>query len=553
MVGLATVFGAGGGTSSYAEVETTEVVVLWGSNAREAHPIYFHHVLQGVRNGAKLFVVDPRRTASAEFADMWLGLNVGTDIALSNTIAREIIHAGLANKEFIEGSTTNFKTYAESVEPWTLEVGSKVTGVPADAIRELAHTYARAGSAQLCWTLGITEHHNGVDNVLSLINLALLCGHVGRTGAGLSPLRGQNNVQGGGDMGALPNKLPGFQDVEDDIAREKFNKKWNCTIPPKNGWNLTEMFAAMERKELRAVFVIGENPAQSEADGAHATHLLENLDFLVVQDIFMTKTAELADVVLPGSASWCESDGTVTNSERRVQRVRKAINSPGNAHDDIQIILDLAREMGHDWQYSSSEEIWDELRSLSPMHAGMSYKRLAELGGIQWPCYSEDKLEPSFLHGRLWDKDPAKRGRLAPFSVVIDEPPVEATSPEFPLRLTTGRRLDSYNTGVQTRGFDSPLRFGETIDISPEDAAKLSVRDAEIVRVSSLRGSLEVPVRIDKNLRPGLVFMTMHFPDQVNTNLITIDATDPKSGTAEFKAAAVKIERIKERVPVAGE
>jgi len=553
VVGLATVFGAGGGTSSYAEVETTEVVVLWGSNAREAHPIYFHHVLQGVRNGAKLFVVDPRRTASAEFADMWLGLNVGTDIALSNTIAREIIHAGLANKEFIEGSTTNFETYAESVEPWTLEVGSKVTGVPADAIRELAHTYARAGSAQLCWTLGITEHHNGVDNVLSLINLALLCGHVGRTGAGLSPLRGQNNVQGGGDMGALPNKLPGFQDVEDDIAREKFNKKWNCTIPPKNGWNLTEMFAAMERKELRAVFVIGENPAQSEADGAHATHLLENLDFLVVQDIFMTKTAELADVVLPGSASWCESDGTVTNSERRVQRVRKAINSPGNAHDDIQIILDLAREMGHDWQYSSSEEIWDELRSLSPMHAGMSYKRLAELGGIQWPCYSEDKLEPSFLHGRLWDKDPAKRGRLAPFSVVIDEPPVEATSPEFPLRLTTGRRLDSYNTGVQTRGFDSPLRFGETIDVSPEDAAKLSVRDAEIVRVSSLRGSLEVPVRIDKSLRPGLVFMTMHFPDQVNTNLITIDATDPKSGTAEFKAAAVKIERIKERVPVAGE
>ena len=553
MVGLATVFGAGGGTSSYAEVETTDVIVLWGSNAREAHPIYFHHVLQGVRNGAKLFVVDPRRTASAEFADMWLGLNVGSDIALSNTIAREIIHAGLAHNEFIEGSTTNFETYAKSVEPWTLEVGSKVTGVPAEAIRELAHAYARAGSAQLCWTLGITEHHNGVDNVLSLINLALLCGHVGRTGAGLSPLRGQNNVQGGGDMGALPNKLPGFQDVEDDVAREKFNKKWNCTIPPKVGWNLTQMFEAMERKELRAVFVIGENPAQSEADGAHATHLLESLDFLVVQDIFMTKTAELADVVLPGSASWCESDGTVTNSERRVQRVRKAINSPGNAHDDIQIILDLARELGHDWKYSSTEEIWDELRSLSPMHAGMSYKRLAELGGIQWPCYSEDKLEPSFLHGRLWDKDPAKRGRLAPFSVVIDEPPVEATSPEFPLRLTTGRRLDSYNTGVQTRGFDSPLRFGETIDVSPEDAAKLAIRDSEIVRVSSLRGSLEVPVRIDKSLRPGLVFMTMHFPDQVNTNLITIDATDPKSGTAEFKAAAVKIERLKERVPVAGE
>ncbi len=553
MVGLATVFGAGGGTSSYAEVETTDVVVLWGSNAREAHPIYFHHVLQGVRNGAKLFVVDPRRTASAEFADIWLGLNIGTDVALSNTIAREIIHAGLANKEFVEGSTTGFAEYANSVEEWTLERGSQVTGVPADAIRELAHAYARAGSAQLCWTLGITEHHNGVDNVLSLINLSLLCGHVGRTGAGLSPLRGQNNVQGGGDMGALPNKLPGFQDVVDDVARAKFDQLWGCTIPPKNGWNLTEMFEAMERGDLRAVFVIGENPAQSEADGAHATHLLKNLDFLVVQDIFMTKTAELADVVFPGSASWCESDGTVTNSERRVQRVRKAINSPGNARDDIRIILDLAREMGHDWKYNSSEEIWDELRSLSPMHAGMSYKRLAELGGIQWPCFSEDKLEPSFLHGRLWDKDPTKRGRLAPFSVVIDDPPVEATTPEFPLRLTTGRRLDSYNTGVQTRGFDSPLRFGETIDVSPEDAMRLAIKEQEIVRVSSLRGSLEVPVRIDQSLRPGLVFMSMHFPDQVNTNLITIDATDPKSGTAEFKAAAVRIERLDSRVPVAGD
>ncbi|MFM8902698.1 MAG: molybdopterin oxidoreductase family protein, partial [Actinomycetota bacterium] len=515
--------------------------------------IYFHHVLQGVRNGAKLFVVDPRRTASAEFADMWLGLNVGTDIALSNTIAREIIKAGLANDEFIKNGTSDFVEYSKSVEPWTLEVGSRVTGIPADAIRELAHIYARAGSAQLCWTLGITEHHNGVDNVLALINLALLCGHVGRTGSGLSPLRGQNNVQGGGDMGALPNKLPGFQDVEDDVARAKFEKKWGCAIPPKNGLNLTQMFEAIERKELRSVFVIGENPAQSEADGTHAVHLLESLDFLVVQDIFMTKTAQLADVVFPGSASWCESDGTVTNSERRVQRVRKAIDLPGDARDDIQIILDLAREMGHDWKYDSTEEIWDELRSLSPMHAGMSYKRLAELGGIQWPCFSEDKLEPSYLHGRLWETDPAKRGRPAPFSVVVDEPPVEATTPEFPLRLTTGRRLDSYNTGVQTRGFDSPLRFGETIDVSPEDATRLELRDTEIVKVSSPRGSLEVPVRIDKSLRPGLVFMTMHFPDQVNTNLLTIDATDPKSGTAEFKAAAVRIDRIKQRVPVAGE
>jgi formate dehydrogenase major subunit len=505
-------------------------------------------VLKAVRNGAKLYVVDPRRSETAQWADLWLGLDVGTDIALSNTIAREIIHAGLANRAFIERATSNYEAYAASVEEWTLERGSAVTGVPAAAIRELAHALATAPTAQLCWTLGITEHHNGVDNVLSLINLSLLCGHVGRPNAGLNPLRGQNNVQGGGDMGALPNRLPGFQDVEDDAARAKFDAAWDTSIPPRNGRNLTQMFEAMGEGTLTGLFVVGENPAQSEADVSHAVHLLESLDHLVVQDIFLTKTAELADVVLPGSASWCEAEGTVTNSERRVQRVRKAINPPGGARDDIAIVVELARTMGHNWPTRTSEEVWNELRSLSPMHQGMTYTRLEELGGIQWPCYSEDSLEPSFLHGRLWAERPEDRGRPAPFSVVIDEPPVEACTPEFPLRLTTGRRLDSYNTGVQSGGFASPLRFGETVDVSPEDAASLGVSDGEVVRIASPRGAVTAPVRVDSALRPGLVFMTMHFPDEVNTNLLTIDAVDPKSGTAEFKAAAVRIERLEAAV-----
>jgi len=548
VVGLATVFGAGGGTSSYSEVEQTDLVVMWGSNARAAHPIFFHHVLKAVRNGAKLYVVDPRRSETAQWADLWLGLDVGTDIALSNTIAREIIHAGLANRDFIARATSNYEAYAASVEEWTLERGSAVTGVPAAAIRELAHAFATAPTAQLCWTLGITEHHNGVDNVLSLINLALLCGHVGRPNAGLNPLRGQNNVQGGGDMGALPNRLPGFQDVEDDAARAKFDAAWGSSIPPRNGRNLTQMFEAMSEGSLTGLFVVGENPAQSEADVSHAVHLLESLDHLVVQDIFLTKTAELADVVLPGSASWCEAEGTVTNSERRVQRVRKAIDPPGGARDDIAIVVELARTMGHDWPTRSSEEVWNELRSLSPMHRGMTYARLEELGGIQWPCYSEDALEPSYLHGRLWAERPEDRGRPAPFSVVVDEPPVESCTPEFPLRLTTGRRLDSYNTGVQSGGFTSPLRFGETVDVSPEDAASLGVSDGEVVRIASPRGAVTAPVRVDPALRPGLVFMTMHFPDEVNTNLLTIDAVDPKSGTAEFKAAAVRIERLEAAV-----
>jgi formate dehydrogenase major subunit len=548
VVGLATVFGAGGGTSSYAEIEATDVIVMWGSNARDAHPIFFHHVLAGIRNGATLYVVDPRRSSTAQFADVWLGLHVGTDIALSNTIAREIIHAGLVNTDFVDRATTGYAEYAASVEEWTLERGAEVTGVPAEAIRQLAHAYARADRAQLCWTLGITEHHNAVDNVLCLINLALLGGHVGRYGSGLNPLRGQNNVQGGGDMGALPNKLPGFQDVTDAAARAKFEAEWGCAIPPRDGWNLTEMFEAMHRRDLRALYVIGENPAQSEADGHHALAALEGLDHLVVQDLFLTKTAQLADVVLPGSASWCEANGTVTNSERRVQLCRKALDPPGEARDDIQIILDLAGELGHAWDYGkpdeAAENVWNEVRRLSPMHAGMSYARLDELGGIQWPCFHEDRLEPSWLHGRLWADDPAARGRLAPFSVVIQEPPVDEVNEEFPLLLTTGRRLDSFNTGVQTGGYRSPNRHGEAIEVSPEDAVRLGVEPGEVVRVSSRRGTVQAPVRIDHGLRPGLVFMTLHFPDEVDTNVLTIDAPDPKSGTSEFKATAVRIDRI---------
>jgi len=552
VVGLATVFGAGGGTSSYQEAEAADVIVMWGSNARNAHPIFFHHVLTAINNGAKLYVVDPRRSETARFADRWLGLHVGTDIALSNTIAREIIHAGLADLTFVERATTGYAEYAASVEDWTLERGEQVTGVPADAIRELAHAYATADAAQLCWTLGITEHHNGVDNVLALCNLAILTGQVGRFGAGLTPLRGQNNVQGGGDMGALPNKLPGFQDVEDDAARAKFEAEWGATVPPENGWHLTEMFEAMERDELRSVFVIGENPAQSEADVSKAIELLSSRDHLVVLDIYLTKTAELADVVLPGSASWCESDGTVTNSERRVQRVRKALDPPGDARDDIDILLDLAARLGHEWHYDDHEQIWDELRRLSPMHAGMSWPRLDELGGIQWPCPSDDSVEPPFLHGRLWADDPAERGRPAPFSVVRDEGPVESLSDEFPLRLTTGRRLDSYNTGVQSGGYRSPNRLGETIDISPEDAERLTIADGEVVRVSSPRGTVDAPARIDPGLRPGLVFMTFHFPDEVDVNQLTIDATDPRSGTAEFKAAAVRIDKFVSPIGVSG-
>jgi predicted molibdopterin-dependent oxidoreductase YjgC len=478
---------------------------------------------------------------------VWLGLDVGSDISLANGVAREIIHAGLANRDFIERATANYEAYAATVEPYTLERVERETGVPGWAIEELAHAYATADTAMICWTLGITEHHNAVDNVLALIDLALLTGHVGKHGSGLNPLRGQNNVQGGGDMGALPDRLPGFQHVEQADLRAAFDEAWGVKVPALRGWHLSQMFDAMDHGELTTAYVIGENPVQSEADQARTKRLMGGLDFLVVQDLFLTATAQLADVVLPASAAWAESEGTVTNSERRVQRVHKALEPPGDARDDLWIIYELARRMGFDWGPATAEHTWNEVRRLSPVHTGMSYWRLEHQGGLQWPCYDDDHPGELYLHSRLQEAEVP--GLKAPFVPVEHDPPVDPLTDDFPIRLTTGRRLDSYNTGVQTGAFRSPMRRGETLDISPEDLEALGLVEGERVRVVSRRGSVEAPVRVDPGLRPGLTFMTLHFQDEVATNLLTIDATDPKSGTAEFKATAIRVEKLEAPVP----
>ncbi len=536
-------FGAGGGTSSYQEAEETDFVLLWGSNAREAHPIYFHHVLKALKRGAKMHAVDPRRTASAKFADAWLGIDVGTDIALANALAREIIASELHDKKFIEHSTTGFDEFAAHVEAYTLDYASSITGVPAKAIEELAHSYAKAPTAQILWTLGITEHHNGVDNVLSLCNLALLTGHVGRWGSGLVPLRGQNNVQGGGDMGALPNKLPGFQDLANNTARQKFSDAYGVELNPDPGLHLTLMFEAMASGSLKGLYVIGENPADSEADVSHTRKLLADLELLVVQDIFLTKTAELADVVLPATVGWAESEGTVTSSERRVQRVRAAVEAPVGTRDDHTIIGAIAQLLGAKWTAETPEALWDELRSLSPMHSGMSYERLEEGSGLQWPCTDLDHPGTPFLHGWLWEDDLGGRER-APFSLTDHEGPKEQLTDEFPIRLTTGRALDSYNTGVQSRGYNSPIRSGDRLEISHLDATSLDLLQGELVRVSSRRGSVEMEVDIKADQVAGLAFTTFHFPELIDLNLLTNDEWDPKSGTAEFKAAAIRIDKL---------
>lgn len=534
-------FGAGGGTSSYQEIEETDLIVMWGSNAREAHPIFFHHVLKGIRRGARMYAVDPRRTSTAAWADVWLGIDVGSDIALANAIGREIIRRDLHDREFIAAATVDFDAYAELVDGYTLARGAALTGVPAEVIARLAEDYATAETAQICWTLGITEHHNATDNVLALIDLALLTGHVGRYGSGLVPIRGQNNVQGGGDMGALPNKLPGFQDVENADIRRRFETVWGETIPARAGLHISLMHEAMDEGELRALYVLGENPLQSEADSRVMRRRLENLEFMVVQDIFLTATAELADVVLP-AAGWGEAEGTFTSSERRVQRVRRAVDPPGDARDDIEILCELARALGHDWPMFTAEQAWDEMRALSPMHGGMSYQRLEDLGGLQWPCPDESSPGSLFLHERLWER-PVTTAK-APFFAVDFVPPVDELTDEYPTRLTTGRRLDSYNTGVQSGRYSSPRRVGAGIDLSPEDAADLGVAEGDRVRVVSRRGSLEAPVRFDDSLRPGLAFMAVHFPDETDVNILTLDAWDPKSGTAEFKATAVRVEAL---------
>jgi formate dehydrogenase major subunit len=359
-------------------------------------------------------------------------------------------------------------------------------------------------------------------------------------------LRGQNNVQGGGDMGALPDRLPGFQHIENDELRAKFERAWGVEVPPVAGWHQSDMLLAMGRGELTCLYVLGENPIQSDADAHHVEELFRGLEFVVAQDILMTATTEIADVVLPGSAAWAESGGTVTNSERRVQLCRKALEPPGEARDDIMILQDIANRLhdrlelsGSRWSYGSPEDVWNELRTLSPNHAGMSYERLARHNGLQWPCYDEDHPGERVMHWRLWE-DPLVGPRV-PIIPTAYEPPVDQVDEDYPFMLTTGRRLEFFNTGVQTALYASSRRQEEILEMNPEDAAERGFEDGMSVRIFSRRGSVVLRLRTDESLYRGLLFMTLHHPDQVMTNFLTIHATDPKSGTAEFKATAVQV------------
>ncbi|GAX89067.1 formate dehydrogenase [Effusibacillus lacus] len=512
-----------------------------GSNTTEAHPIIANRIKNAVKKGLQMIVIDPREIEMAKFASSYLQIKVGSDIALMNGMLHVIIKEGLFDPSFVRRTSTGFEDLKKKVEPYTPEYAASITGLTPEQIISTARTYARAQNAMIAYTLGITEHHCGVNNVFDIANLALLTGHIGRRGNGILPLRGQNNVQGAGDMGCLPNQLPGAFSLANDEYRSRFEKAWNVRLNPMAGATQTRIFEKMESGEIKALYIIGENPLLADVHMNHTHKLLKNLDLLVVQDIFLTETARMADVVLP-ARSWGEVEGTYTNTERRVQRVRKAVEPGPSTRDDWDILCDLSTRLGYPMQYRSSEEIWEEVRQLAPeMYGGMSYSRLDREGGLCYPCPSLDHPGTTCLHERF--HKPALEGPAAPFIPVDYTPPAEVPDEEYPFMLTTGRRYELYNTHTQTRYYADGVKLKqteETLDIHPTDAASLGIGDGDRVEVSSRRGKVSVTAKLTDRMQPGLVFMSFHWAD-VPTNVLTINEYDPISGTAEFKACAVKI------------
>ncbi len=530
-------------TNPIADLEHTPCLMIIGSNTAVAHPVIAQRIRQGLNKGTKLIVVDPRRTDMAARADIWLRLKVGTDISLLNAMAFCIIEEGLYDRSFVERATEGFEEFRAGLADYSPERAEEITGVPAGLIREAARTYATAPVASIAYCLGITEHSCGTNNVLSCSNLTLLTGNLGRELGGVNPLRGQNNVQGAGDMGCLPNNFPGYQHVSNDQVRRRFEEAWGVKLSGQVGLNKTVVFERVFEGKVKALYVMGENSVLSDANANHCRKALEALDFLVVQDIFLTETAKLADVVLP-AASWGETEGTFTNTERRVQRVRQAVEPPGAARQDWRIIADLSRRLGYPLDYPDASAIWSEMASLVPIMAGISYARLEE-AGIQWPCPSADHPGTSILHLDL-QTDPVIRSK-GKFITVEHVPPGEVPDGEYPLVLTTGRRLYHYHTGTQTRhavGLEEVLPE-ELLEINPADAEALWVDDGERVRVTSRRGFLEVRTRVTEDVPRGTVFMTFHHWE-TPTNVLTNDVLDPIAGTPEFKACAVKVDKLAE-------
>jgi len=526
-------------TNSIDEIRDADLLFVTGSNTTEAHPIIAMEMKRAVQRGAKLIVSDPRKIWLADHADIFLQIRPGTDVWLLNSMANVIISEGLIDDDFIARSTEGFEKVVEAVSKYTPEEAEKVTGVKADLIREAARLYATTEKAGIYYTLGITEHTHGTDNVYCLANLVLMTGHLGKRSAGMNPLRGQNNVQGANDAGASPVFYPGYQRVTDEEARKKFEEAWGVELSPDEGQNLNVMMKSVIKGKIRGLYVMGEDIVISEPNVSKLEFgLNENCEFLVCQEIFHNVTTQFADVVLPG-ACFAEKDGVFTNSDRRVQRVRKAVDPPGNAREDWRILIDFAKASGYPMpDYASPAEIFAELASLAPKLSGISHSRLEETDlGLQWPCPEPDHPGTPTLH-----VDGPLKGK-ADFQPVEYRPSAELPDDEYPLVLSTGRVLYHYNAATQTRRESgSVAKIGRNfIEMNRKDAKRLGFSDGELVDVVSRRGRVDAEVMISPRMRLGCVWMPMHFAES-RANLITNDAGDPVTQTGEYKVCAVRIE-----------
>jgi formate dehydrogenase alpha subunit len=537
-------------TNSIPEFEEyTDCFLVTGSNTSEAHPLIFTRVIRAQRRGAKIIVVDPRDVQIAKIADLHLRQRPGTDVAWINGMMRVIIEEGLYDQEFVQDRTEGFEELKAAVSDYTPERVEQITGIPAADLTEAARIYAKAERAAILYAMGITQHTTGVDNVVSCANLAMLTGNVGKEGTGVNPLRGQNNVQGACDLGGLPNVYTGYQAVTNDGVRAKFEEAWGFAPPLRVGLTVTEMMDAAHTGALKALYILGENPMVSDPDITHVRQALKHCEFLVVQDIFPTETAQLADVVLPGT-TFAEKDGTFTGTDRRIQLVRQAIPPLGDARADWAIIADLAQRMADSrfsnsesrfagWQYNSPAQIMDEVAALTPIYGGVNYQRLERGGFVQWPVPTADHPGTPYLH-----KGKFSRG-LGHFVAVPFKEPAEAPDDEYPLTLTTGRIMFHYHTGSMTRRsekLDQEVPEGY-IEISPEDADRLGLGKSEPVRVVSRRGEIETKAWITRRVPPGTVFIPFHFAESA-ANVLTNPVVDPVAKIPEYKVAAVRVEKV---------
>ena len=537
MAGLVTSFGSGAMTNSIRDIGDAACILAIGTNTTAAHPVIALEIKRVLNQEGKLIVANPYEIELVRCADLWLRQRPGSDVALLMGMMRVIVDEELLDSSFIEERCENFDAFKESLAAFDLESVERITGVSGEKIAEAARMYATNKPASILYTMGITQHTHGTDNVLAIANLAMLTGNIGKPSTGVNPLRGQNNVQGACDLGALPNVYPGYQSVADPAIKEKFETAWGCSLDPSPGLTLTEMFGAAHRGQIKAIYLIGENPMLSDADAKHVKESLEALDFFVVQDIFLSETAQLADVVLPG-ASFAEKDGTFTNTERRAQRVRKAIEPVGDSKPDWWITCQIAQRMGgKGFDFEHPSQIMDEIASLTPSYGGISYHRL-EGGGLQWPCPTPEHPGTPILHTQQFTRG---KGQFVPLEY---KPPAELPDDEYPLILTTQRSLYQYHTGTMSRKVKglNEILGEELVEINPGDASALGIVDGDMVKVTSRRGEVVAKARVTEASQLGVASMDFHFAESP-ANVLTNPALDPVAKIPEFKVCAVRVEK----------